>query len=137
MGIFNQAKTNVVFSKGLHMPEPYLWTIFRAQVEALHVMHYGSVIEHDTDLSQACIPTEGWKAVINPDIKLSNVVLGEARSDHYPAYKTAKMIDFSQAFEEGPGKHDSSDTKAPLGTKGFWPPVSHSPYSLAATETDL
>ncbi|KAF1927364.1 uncharacterized protein M421DRAFT_177857 [Didymella exigua CBS 183.55] len=104
------------------MPEQYLWTIFRAQIEALHAMHYGTVIKNDTDLSQVCITAPGWKVVINPDIKLPNVVLGDAQSDCYGADKTPKLIDFGQAFEEGPGKCDSLDTKHPVGTENLWPP---------------
>jgi hypothetical protein len=105
------------------MSEPYLWIMFRAQLEALHAMQHGTVITDDTDLSKVCETEKDWRAIINPDIKLANVVLGEARSDHYPAYKTAKFIDFGQAFEED-GKYDSAETKRPIGTEGVWAPVS-------------
>ena len=111
------------------MPGPYLWITFRAQVEALHAMQYGTVITDDLNPSRWFETAEDWTAIVNPDIKLPNVVLGEARSDHYAAYKNAKFIDFSQAFKAEEGEFDSPETKHRIGTEGVWAPVSQPLYS--------
>jgi hypothetical protein len=44
-------------------------------------MHYGVVASDSTPEFNLCIPTDDWVPVINPDIKLANVVLGNAHWD--------------------------------------------------------
>lgn len=69
-----------------------------------------------------CIPAPDWVPVINPDIKLANIVLGDAHWNYYPAYKRPQMIDFGLAFEGE--DHEHAAMRRPIGTPGYNPPVS-------------
>jgi hypothetical protein len=71
-----------------------------------------------------------WQSIVNTDIKPHNIVLGHARDDYYPSYKTPMMIDFGLAFNNNKYLTMASK-KAPgigagyiqIGTNGFLPPV--------------
>ena len=69
--------------------------------QGLHAMYFGVAVDENTRDTDLCIPARGWEPIINPDIKLANVVLGDALPNWYPAYKTPQMIDFGLAFEGG------------------------------------
>jgi serine/threonine protein kinase len=81
------------------------------------------------------LPTRAaWQPMVNTDIKLENVVLGNARADYYPSYKTLKMIDFGLAFNDDRYANMAAK-KLPvtgavqyrhIGTTGWRPPVSSS-----------
>jgi serine/threonine protein kinase len=100
------------------VPEPYLWLIFRAQIEALHAMHYGHVLTADTPPEHIAMQNPNWLPIINPDIRLGNAVLGDAQ-DRYPAYQTVKMIDFGHAFR----CEEITDKTKMMGTRYICPPV--------------
>lgn len=81
-----------------------LWLIFCALAEALYVISTGFMIApHEPtkadsktlDNNLAIRP--GFQSIVNTDIKLMNVGLSHPQPTHYPAYKTAKMIDFGIA----------------------------------------
>jgi hypothetical protein len=87
-------------------------------------MHTGQIMESDTASHLIDLPKDKWRPIISPDIKLANIVLGAADEVCYPAYKTAKMIDFGQVFRDhcvvdGMVKH-----KYTCGTGSIGPPVS-------------
>ncbi|KAJ4337846.1 hypothetical protein N0V87_004402 [Didymella glomerata] len=100
------------------VPEPYLWLIFRAQIEALHAMHYGHVLTADTPPKHIAMQNPNWLPIINPDIRLGNAVLGDAQ-DRYPAFQTVKMIDFGHAFR----CEEITDKTKMMGTRYICPPV--------------
>ncbi|KAF3044247.1 hypothetical protein E8E11_007822 [Didymella keratinophila] len=101
------------------MPEPYLWRMFRGLAEALHAIHHGGVVSKGTHEDNLCIPVGDWVPVINPDVKLANVVLGDAHSDYCPAYKRPQMIDFGLAF--GGEDHEHAAMMHTIDTPGCWP----------------
>ena len=88
-------------------------------------METGTVIEKDApaqENGQVHYPPD-WLPIVNLDIKPMNVMLSEAQDDFYPAFKTAKMIDFGLCFNEN--KHIIDETQRHgVGTQGYWPPVS-------------
>jgi hypothetical protein len=60
---------------------------------------------------------------LDPDIKTYNIVLSAPQYDYYPAYPTAKMIDFGLCFDDK--RYDVPSLKlAGVGTRGWGPPVS-------------
>lgn len=112
------------------MPEPYIWIVFLALAQALHAMHTGRAVESDTAPHLIGQIKDKWLPVINPEIKLANVVLGAVDDAFYPAYKTAKLIDFGSVFRDhcvvdGMVKHKYS-----CGTESICPPVSRVPYEI-------
>jgi hypothetical protein len=107
-----------------------LWLIFQGLVEAPYIDLTGFYIPKNEPIDNrdfeidAFEVVEVWRAVINPDIKPANVVLGHAMDDHYPAFKIAKMIDYRLAWNDG--RHDTGANKFyNIGTVGFNPPVSY------------
>ena len=100
-------------------------------------MHTGVVHEGNINPSRFGQIKEGWTPLIDPDIKLENIAVCEARDGYYPAYKTAKRIDFGQVFQDSDLDGDVllHERKVPMGTRGVWPPVSSSisPYKLTVT----
>jgi hypothetical protein len=124
-------------------PEPFLWLVFRALAEALHVMRTGLSVPHTqptvatSTTKNASLPkAPGWKPIVNTDIKLANVVLGNPQPNRYPAYKTPKMIDFGLAFDNNKYHYGKSKELRPefqtnpaatlykeIGTPGCRPPV--------------
>ncbi|CAO2651441.1 Nn.00g040110.m01.CDS01 [Neocucurbitaria sp. VM-36] len=84
------------------LPEPYLWLIFRGLAEALLLMETGMAIDRNApeQEDQPIYYPRNWQPIVNPDIKTLNVILSEAQNDFYPAYKTAKMIDFGLCFSD-------------------------------------
>jgi serine/threonine protein kinase len=113
------------------LPEPYLWQIFRGLAEVLHVCQTGLTVPknhptHNNKTVNIALPTvDGWRPIVNPDIKLGNVVLGQALPEHYPAYKIAKMIDFGLAFNDNRYNTAASKRAQRIGTEGLCPPASH------------
>ncbi|PSN73839.1 kinase-like protein [Corynespora cassiicola Philippines] len=82
------------------LPEPFIWFVFRALLETVFVMHSGRVITWDyPDEMEKTIKNdkiqidEDWEPLMNPDIKLMNVVLSDPGTI-FPAYLTPKMLDF-------------------------------------------
>jgi hypothetical protein len=88
-------------------------------------MHTGVVSEGEIPPSQVGQIKEGWTPLIDPDIKLENIALCAAQDNYYPAYKTAKRIDFGQVFEDLDLDGDVLllTRKGQMGTKTLWPPV--------------
>ncbi|KAH7558587.1 hypothetical protein BM1_04724 [Bipolaris maydis] len=91
---------------GKQLAEPFLWLVFRAMVEAVFVMALGRRVPKHLPLDSYgkglnLEPVEGWKPIINPDIKTYNIVLAAPQPDYYPAYPTPKMIDFGLCFDDG------------------------------------
>jgi hypothetical protein len=88
-------------------------------------MHTGVVHEGKIDPDQVGQIKAGWTPLIDPDIKLENIALCAPIKDYYPAYKTAKRIDFGQVFEDIDLDGDVLllTRKGPMGTEGVWPPV--------------
>lgn len=87
-------------------------------------MHTGVLIQDNTPVESMGVIKQGWDPIINPDIKLANVVLGPAQDDHYPAYKTVKMIDFGQVFPDEYVEEGWVLEKYATGTARICPPVS-------------
>lgn len=85
-------------------------------------MQTGVVLDDTTRPESIGVIRKDWVPVINPDIKLENVVLG-APQDRYPTYKTVKMIDFGQVFGEHQLKNGLCYKKYSMGTEGVVPPV--------------
>ncbi|KAF1917545.1 kinase-like domain-containing protein [Ampelomyces quisqualis] len=126
-------------------PEPLLWLIFRGLAETLYVMRTGRTIAPDEPTEAesrlgngALIPSPGWRPLVNTDIKLGNVVFSHAQKDHYPAYKTTKMIDFGNTGYAGRFRDERSKREATavpgkygpffhIGTPGIRPPEQHQP----------
>ncbi|KAH8704596.1 kinase-like domain-containing protein [Phaeosphaeriaceae sp. PMI808] len=113
------------------LPEPFLWLVFRALAEALLAMLTGDVIGHaepweeDSEVQNIDIKNWGkWHPIVNPDIKLMNVVLGDAQENWYPAYKTPKMIDFglAQYQDDIYGRYSKMSMTGCIGTPGEEPP---------------
>ena len=88
-------------------------------------MHTGVVSEGGIPSSQVGQIKKGWTPLIDPDIKLENIALCAAQDDYYPAYKTAKRIDFGQVFEDLDLDGDVLllTRKGPMGTDKLFPPV--------------
>ncbi|KAJ4363432.1 hypothetical protein N0V83_009725 [Neocucurbitaria cava] len=111
------------------LPEPFLWLIFRGLAEALLVMETGTTIDKDSpanEYGRSDQPSaQEWNPMINVDIKPMNVILGESQRDFYPAYKTAKMIDFGLCHPSN--RFTVEATKHETGTPGFWPPEQEFP----------
>lgn len=89
-------------------------------------METGTTIDKDSPANEY-VPrdqpsAQEWNPMINVDIKPMNVILGEPQRDFYPAYKTAKMIDFGLCHPSN--RFTVEATKHKTGTPGFWPPVS-------------
>lgn len=120
-------------------PEPFLWLIFRGLVEALHVQQTGLAVapdhpskEDSTQENHDLPKKDGWVGIVNTDIKLDNVVLNHSQPDHYPAYKTAQVVDFGIArlethlAKDGFKRHNGEKVGPYIGfgTPGSQPPVS-------------
>ena len=93
-------------------------------------MHTGRVMKSDTAPHLIGQIKDKWLQVISPDIKFANVVLGAADDASYPAYKTAKLIDFGLVFRDhcvvkGMVKH-----KYICGTESICPSVSCVPRKI-------
>jgi hypothetical protein len=130
-------------------PEPFLWLMFRALAEALHVMRTGLSVPHTqpteamSTIKNTALPkAPEWRPIVNTDIKLPNVVLGNPQPNRYPAYKTLKMIDFGLAFDDNRYRYGRSKELPPelqrnpaatlykeIGTSGSRPPVRFIPSS--------
>lgn len=81
-------------------------------------MHFGRVVNADLPTEQICVQQPGWVPIINPDIKLGNVVLGDAQQ-RYPTCRTAKVIDFGHAQR----CQKVTDKSKMMGTCNLCPPV--------------
>jgi serine/threonine protein kinase len=93
--------------------------------EAIYALATGLPLAHN-EPSGPEVPNEklrkadGWKTIINLDIKDQNVVLGDPVNGT-PAYKSAKMIDFGHCIDD-PSAF-TPDIRMTMGTDGFMPPV--------------
>ncbi|KAH7408704.1 kinase-like domain-containing protein [Phaeosphaeria sp. MPI-PUGE-AT-0046c] len=129
-------------------PEPMLWLIFRGLAEALHVHYTGwqpgraHPPPHLRTLqNSALLMYTGWGSLVNTDIKLANVVLGQSRPDFYPAYKTAQMIDFGLVVPET--SYIDREAKKrngryrEIGTPGSRPPEQFHPPHPKHTQTPI
>lgn len=116
-----------------------LWLIFRALAEALFMMRTGlPIARHEPFvtnrglLNSDLITAPRWQPYVNTDIKLANVVLGAAKHNWYPAYKTPLMIDFGNTNPATtyPDRNSKKETLRPvtyreIGTPNDRPPVSN------------
>lgn len=102
-------------------------------------MHAGVVSEGKIPSSEIGQIKKGWTPLIDPDIKLENIVLCAAQDNYYPAYKTAKRIDFGQVFEDSQLDGDVLllTQQGIMGTLGLWPPVCAQTYLHAFNATNL
>lgn len=51
------------------IPEPYLRLVFRAQIEALHAMHYGHVLTADTPPEHIAMQNPNWLPIIKHEMR--------------------------------------------------------------------
>ncbi|KAF2028182.1 hypothetical protein EK21DRAFT_70264, partial [Setomelanomma holmii] len=122
------------------LPEPYLWHIFRALVEGLYVCQTGLTVAkdqpaRDTKIKNLDLPkAPGWRPIVNPDIKLPNVVLAQPLQGYYPAYKAIKMIDFGLAFDDNRYSNEAAKTaRGNIGTPGKHNLEQYSPLPMLPT----
>ncbi|EUC30682.1 hypothetical protein COCCADRAFT_103267 [Bipolaris zeicola 26-R-13] len=118
---------HAVVNPGKQLPEPFLWLVFRAMAEAVFVMALGRPVPKHLPLDSYgeglnLKPVEGWKPIINPDIKTYNIVFAAPQPDYYPAYPTPKMIDFGLCFDDDYFFENPQYKALGVGTNGFGPP---------------
>ena len=106
--------TNVMAWHGEdHVPEPFVWWLFEALVEAALCMEQG-------DLNAA---VADWEAIVHRDIKPQNIMLGQPRPGTFQAYPEPKLGDFGLAVVIP--ENDPLNPKAynnDVGTHGYQAP---------------
>ncbi|KAF2657262.1 kinase-like protein [Lophiostoma macrostomum CBS 122681] len=109
------------------MPEVFIWLVFRGLAEALFLLLTGDVVDrvalsgHPSKRDLRRYRVRNWDSMVHNDIKPMNVVLGNSTTK-YPAFKTAKLIDFgncSQSWTQTRGNMIEN------GTPGYRPPEQH------------
>lgn len=93
------------------------------------------------------VAADGWQPMVNTDIKLGNVVLSHPRANHYPAYKTTKMIDFGNSEfaihlrdQDSKRANNKARSYLQIGTPGSRPPVRNhalATYRTKRTDTSI
>ncbi|KAK4542808.1 hypothetical protein LTR36_006184 [Oleoguttula mirabilis] len=71
------------------IPEPFLWSVFEAMVEACTLLEYGGLE------SEQFRP--GWERIVHRDIKLPNIFLDTPDAGRWPSYPKAQLGDFGMA----------------------------------------
>ncbi|KAK3724846.1 hypothetical protein LTR37_000894 [Vermiconidia calcicola] len=108
---------------GPFVPEPAVWAIFDALVDATCLMAFGDSKSDARIAEQEGTDSSTWRPIVHRDLKTENIYLADPHPDWFPQYPVAKIGDFGIAIMTDEGDvmnpHAYNDEE---GTQSWMPP---------------
>ncbi|KAF2107087.1 kinase-like domain-containing protein [Lophiotrema nucula] len=129
-GLFERCIT-----KQRHIPEHYIWYVFKCLIDALSALHEGACEDTDPTTER-----EAWDPIWHLDIKEGNIFLGDA-DDKYTSYKRPLLADFDLSVptsvlpKELSARDKTISTYRQVGTD-HWAAPEHSRVARSRYEED-
>ncbi|KAK3713518.1 hypothetical protein LTR37_008476 [Vermiconidia calcicola] len=105
------------------VPEPAVWAIFDALVDATCLMAFGDSQSDGRITAQEGTDSNTWRSIVHRDLKTENIYLADPDPEWFPQYPVAKIGDFGIAIMTDEGDvmnpHAYNDEE---GTQSWMPP---------------